>query len=202
MKETELAELVIAYLSDWDIYKEVPCAGIIDIIAVKKPVVIAVECKMTFGIDVIYQAEKNKRYAHYSYVAVPKESHSMAKRICGDYGIGILAMNRQYNSATMMEVLAPRINRRIKAPVLKEWMKESVAGSQSDRMTAFKNTVRNLLQAVQRNGGSMSVDVCLKTLDHHYGSLSSAKTCIMARIRDGVITGITYEKGIFKIISK
>ena len=66
MKETVLAEKVIAWLEDygWDVYQEVqifPAGEVCDIVAVQNRIVWAIETKTTFCLAVIAQAEKWKQ---------------------------------------------------------------------------------------------------------------------------------------------
>lgn len=199
MKETELAEAIIDYLNDgWEVYKEVAAHGIIDIIAYHKPIVSAIECKLTFGLSVIEQADRNKQYANYSYVAVPapRVYGSFAEKLCKERGIGVLALDR---SGRVMERIRPRLNRNVVKIKLNEWQKESVAGSVNNRMTAFKNTCRLLTRIVQERGGRMEIKEAIKSIDHHYGSFSSAKSCIISMIGRGIIKDLAYDKGILKL---
>jgi hypothetical protein len=205
MKETELAAAIIVFFSDdYEIFKEVPAYGIIDIVAYLKPIVIGIECKTSFNLDVIAQADKNKGYCHYSYVAVPKPRSwgGFAATLCRERGIGVLMLQSGWRGTPVItEMVKPRLNRRIVPIALHDWQKESEAGCQSGRMTAFKNTVRELKDILQRHGGRMTITDAIKGIDHHYGSFSGAKASLMARIRQGVIVGIEYDKGILKIVN-
>jgi hypothetical protein len=219
--EAELAEKFIQFFSGgYDVYPEVPAYGIIDIIAYRDPIVIAIECKMQFSFEVLEQAIKNKTYAHYSYIAIPKPKfyiNGIKKRICNDYGIGVLTF-REYKTEEgytyskilkdmplderianrIDEQVAPKLNRKIIKPKLEEWMKKSIAGSQNDRMTAFKNTVEEIENMLIRKG-KMKVEDALKEIRHHYGSISSAKSSLSSLCRSNVIKTFTIEGGYFKL---
>lgn len=220
--EADLAEKFITFFSGgYEVFPEVPVYGIIDIIAYRAPVIIAIECKMQFGFEVLEQAIKNKTYAHYSYIAIPKPKaylSSLKRRICKDYGVGVLtykplAAAEGYAYSTILrdiaqderiahrieEVVPPALNRRIVKPNLQEWMKRSVAGSQNDRMTAFKFTVEQIEQYVRRKGGVAKVEQTLKDIPHHYGSISSAKSSLAGLCRSNVIKTFTIEDGHFKL---
>lgn len=201
MTEAELATHFLSYFGDWDVYQEVPANGVIDIVAVKDKIRVAVEVKKSLNFEVIEQGRKNTSYAHYSYIAVP-HSKSLQYRtgiqiqICKSMGIGILAYlaNGWNTKDEVREVLAPRLNRRIIKVSLEDWMKRSVAGSQNDRMTGFKFFREELLKAVRRNNGIDAKDL-FKKLPSHYTSLSVFKRCVHAHVIRGVISGIEFLDG-------
>lgn len=222
IREPELAEKFIQFFSGgYDVYPEVPAQGIIDIIAFRDPVVIAVECKMQFGFDVLEQAVKNKAFAHYSYIAIPKPLKKFSRlkeAVCKSQGIGVLTYDfaepkkgkrTQSNmlktldkdellAQRIRELVKPQLNRKIVKPNLAAWMKKSVAGSQSQRMTAFKHTVSEIERLLQQKG-VIKVDEALRRIKHHYGSVSSAKSSIHGLCKRNIITSFTMEKGLFKV---
>lgn len=195
MKETELAEKFIEYFGDAEIYKEVPGSGIIDFIVVMKPIIISVEVKLSLNFDVIWQAYKNIAYANYSYIAVPyTHKKSFAYKVCRDYGIGVLTYNKNSLSENIHESVKPRLNRSIYKLKLKPYMMRSVAGSQNERMTPFKNTIENMVTYIRRHP-DCSLSDCLNNIEYHWGSFSGAKSCVYAWIRDGVIKEFRIENG-------
>lgn len=201
MKEQELATHFVDFFSDHDVYQEVPGSGIIDIIAVKRPIVTAIEVKMCLSMDVIEQAQKNTQYAHYSYAAVPSLKRGyfgFASRVCKDYGIGILT----WNGKQVTEVSPPRLNRTIHKLKLADWMKESFAGCQSGRMTAFKATVREIVRKLEWYKGTHPIKATFAEINHHYSSVTSAQSSICSLIRSGDITEFTYDKGHFILNKK
>jgi len=193
MTEVELAQKFINYLSDqYEIYKEVPAGGIIDIVAVSGIIKIGVEVKTSLNFDVLEQAFSNKRFCHYSYAAVPfSPNRSFSLKICEDYGIGLLTWNkRDWKGSGIKEDVKPKFNRSVRTLKLEEWMKRSVAGSQNDRMTAFKVTIENMANHILRYPGC-SLSDCLKEVDYHWNTFSSAKSCAYQWIRNGVIKEFT-----------
>ena len=225
IKEPELADKFICFFSGgYDVYPEVPAQGIIDIIAYRAPVVIAVECKMQFGFDVLEQAVKNKAFAHYSYIAIPKPIRKFSplkEAVCKSQGIGVLTYDfaepkkNNRNASQVLkgldkdtlladrirEVVKPCLNRKIVKPNLEAWMKQSVAGSQSQRMTAFKNTVAEIERLLEKKG-VIKVDEALRRIKHHYGSISSAKSSLYGLCKKNIITSFTMEKGVFRVTGK
>lgn len=96
MKEVDLAARVVAHYRDgFEVFQEVGCGGgIIDIVLRCGPLIVGIECKMTFGLDVIEQAHRNRHYCHHSYVAVPSgRTKFFAREVCAEYGIGILVVD-------------------------------------------------------------------------------------------------------------
>lgn len=203
IKESDLALKFIAYFSDgYDVYKEVPCGGIIDFVAVCGKVRTSVEVKTSFSFKVIEQALANTHHCHYSYVAVPIESrykHDFQIKLCEMLGVGVLAINKR---GDVKEVAKAKLHRTVKNYIkLHDWMKESVAGSQSDRMTAFKNTVREITNQLRHQDGQ-HIDAVLSKVKHHWATLTSAKSCIYQWCRSGVIKEFRLEKGKLYIINQ
>lgn len=210
MTEADLALKFIDYLSDGhEIYKEVPCDGIVDIVAVAGNIQIAVEVKKNLSFEVIHQAQKNLHWFNYSYIAVPepKRKH-FGYHVCRMLGIGVLIYAKEqppWIQEQVREVVKPKLQRnaartgfRYKVK-LKDYMKESTAGSQNDRMTAFKNTIIGMEKFIQRHPGC-TLNECLENVDFHWSSMSSAKSCVKRWISNGVIKEFTIEDGCMKIV--
>jgi hypothetical protein len=189
MKETELAQYFIDHFEGFEIFKEVPAYGIIDIVLRSGQITTSIEVKCSLNFEVIEQAFNNINMANYSYIAVPKpKSKSFAYRICKEYGIGVLVLAKRNSNSrpefyTIEELVKPRFNRKISKLELHDWQKESVAGSQNERMTAFKNSVRDIVQYVQRNKGKVHIKDVLKNVSTHYSSISSATQCIIRMVQ-------------------
>lgn len=201
ISEASLAtHFIDSFLTDCEVYKEVPCGGIIDIISVKAGIITSYEAKTTFSFDVIEQANKNKSFSHYAYVLVPQtKSHTFANQICRDYGIGIITVliHADGRMSNPHQTLAPKLNRKIHKPKLCNWQKLNIAGVQSGRITAFSNTVKEVtgyLQLYTRSGRCETKKV-LSSISHHYGSTTSAASSLMSMVRAGVIKDFYFEKG-------
>lgn len=196
MRETELALKIIDYYSGWDIYKEVPSGGIIDIVCKKENVVTSIECKMQLNFDVIGQAYKNIPYVNFSYIAVPeRKTRTFAFNVCKDYGIGILFCSSR---GRVEEVLRPKYFRHKSAIKLEPYMKKSEAGSQNNRVTAFKNTIDEIEILLKRKGGRAHItEIFRKDSYFHYSSCSSARQAIknLLQGRKNVIENFYFDKG-------
>lgn len=204
MTEVELAQKFIDYFNDdgYEVYKEVPSNGIIDIVAKSGNITVAIEVKVRLSFEVIEQAYRHLGYTTYVYVAVPHTKGSFAHHICSQLGIGVLEYNpNQYYGVTpITQIVKPKIFRKSKFLKLKleEWMKQSVAGSQNDRQTAFKNTISEMVKYIKRHPGCTLTD-CLKNVDFHWSNITSAKGCVYQWIQKGIIKEFRLEKGILKL---
>ena len=198
MKETELAQYFIEYLSCYDLYFEVGAlSGCVDIVALSGKIMIAYEVKTSFNFKVIEQAVGNKQAFHYSYVCVPyaKDNYFQIK-ICEDYGIGVLVYNQygRYNiKHDILEKVPAKLNRHAitKHNRLHEYQKRSIAGcaSSGDRITPFKITVENMLRFVRVHPGC-TIKEMMSGISHHYGSDKAAISTTYQWLNKGVIKGI------------
>ena len=186
IKESNLAKHFVEFFSEaHDVYKEVPAGGIIDIIAVSGPIVIGIEVKTSLNFKVIEQAVNAKKYCHFAYVAVSRSRLSFAEFVCREYGIGILMWDKFHG---VKEMVKPKMNRKPIKIKLYDYMKQSEAGSQNNRVTAFKNTINQIVSHLNRNNGKDTIDNTLSSIDYHWRSPTSAKSCLYQWISSGVIT--------------
>ena len=201
MKETDLAQKFVDYLSCYDLYFEVnSLGGCVDIVAVTpSKVVIAYEVKTSFNFKVIEQAYYNKPYFHLSYIAIPySRLLYIQEQICRDYGIGLIRYNPHNYKNTIEQIIAPALNR--KAPInrlrLHEYQKRSIPGSSSngDRITPFKITVENMVHYVKRYPGC-SMKQMFSEISHHYHSDKGAITSTYQWLRRGIINEVVLRDG-------
>lgn len=200
MKEEELAKHFIEWFNEgYDVYEEVPAHGVIDFVATDGHIQIGCEVKTSFNLKVMEQAWRKKPLFHYTYICVPrKRDYYFRELVMRQYGIGVLVCDT-LNSIN--ELVKPTLNRKARGVTLKKYMKESTAGSQFDRVTAFGNTVRQIERYVKRQGPAHIKDV-LKNIDHHYGTVSSARSSIRKWIKDGVIDTLIWDKAVIKLKPK
>ncbi|RYC70757.1 hypothetical protein [Spirosoma sordidisoli] len=199
MKETEIGKEIVSFFEgpSHEVFCEVPCAGIIDVVVQCGPIITAVECKVSFGLAVIEQAVKNKTYAHYSYVAVPKRPSSMGQRICKDYGIGVLVASVGGSYLNVYEQVKPRLNRRIVRPHLPEFCKHNEAGVQNDRWTAFSWFVEDVRRFLRREPMGATYRQIFDNCIRHYGKPSVLNSCLQTYIRRNILKDIEYRDGRF-----
>lgn len=218
MKESDLAKYFTDYLKSngYELWFEAKTynGSITDIVGKMGNVYAGFEVKTSFGLAVLEQAFNNKFVYNYSYVCVPEPKifSLFTKRLCEQYGIGVLFLKNEivtqinknsFNvkhwepSELILEHIKPKLNRRIVKPELYDYMKESIAGSQSNRITSFGHMVREIKKHIARYPNGISIDN-LFTYQQHYKTLSTFKNCLYQYIRDGVIDEIKLEKGIIK----
>jgi predicted RecB family endonuclease len=195
MTEVELAAKFVEYLSDFDLYFEVQVAGkIVDIVAVKKPIILAVEVKTSFSMTVISQAFYNRHLFHYTYVAVPKTDNRFAKYVCENYGIGVLEYDEK--KKRVKETIVPKLYRKafIAGIRLNDFNKLSVPGCKGGRYTPFKEMIKGIVIHLQRHDGELFKDI-FANLQITYKTLSAFKAGMYKWTRKGVITEFYIEKG-------
>ena len=123
------------------------------------------------------------------YVAVIKKRPSFAETVCRKYGVGVLVWSE---SKGVIETVKPDFNSCPEPLVLKAYMKESVAGSPNDRVTAFKNTVNEIVAYLEKNDGD-SVTNVLNAVEHHWKSAGVARASIEKWCRAKVIKDFRFE---------
>jgi len=181
--EQELAQCLIKNLQEWGwtIYQEVEGpGGRVDIVAARDKIQWAIEAKLSFGFPVIEQAYNWRRQCHYSSVAVPWKSagyRGLAKNVCKNYGIGVIRI--EIDRDIVEESVKPKLNRKPHLLKLYEEQKTfcEAGSSKGGQWTPFKRTCRELINLVRAKPG-VEFNELIKTLDHHYSSLSSAKSCL------------------------
>ena len=190
MKESELAQKFIDYFSEgYEIFKEVPGRGIIDIVLRNEDTLTAIEVKNKLSFDVIEQAAGNLPYVNFSYVAVPRpRGMTFAMQVCHKYGIGVLTYENIVFDGGIHEWIAPERHEIVNGFQLElaDWMKKSVAGSQNERMTSFKYTIENICRYLERNDGA-KLQESLENVIFHWSNITCAKSAVYQWIKKGVI---------------
>lgn len=191
--ETGLAQLVVERVKDmgFEVYQEVEGpGGRCDIVAVRGKIHWAIECKLSFGMAVMEQAYNwlSQGRAHYVSVATPSlHTGWLQQRICKDYGIGVIGV--KYGE--VREIERPRFNRRALGFKLFDQQKTfcQAGSNRGGHFTRFKWTVQNLVDKVHKQPGIEFVEL-IKSIDHHYGTFSTAKSCLREFIGTSVIPEI------------
>jgi len=198
MKETELAQKFVDYLSDYDLYFEVDYAGhTVDIVAITDIFSTSLEVKTSFNFKVFEQALTNKPYFNYSYIGVPCFNDNFIQRkLCKDYGIGLLIYDTKgYND--IREIVVPKFNRisnKILRTRLHEFNKTSKPGSKngdSNKITAFGITVDNITKYVKRHEGC-TIKEMIENISHHYDNNRLALNSTYQWIKKGIIKDVVF----------
>lgn len=201
MKETELAQHFVKYLSCYDLYFEIPQLNV-DIVAKHGNILMAFEVKKNLNFRVIEQALHNKSFFHYSYICVPyARNRGMAEMICSDYGIGILAVRviDNYVWGDVHELVKPKLNRKPFTHIvyLPDYAKKSIPGAtggDGTTITPFKDTVNNIVEYLRKNNGVKFKEV-YDNITTHYDSLSAARSSLYQWVRKGVIKEFYFNDG-------
>jgi len=199
-KETELGRHIKNSLiqDGWDVYCEVLYRGsVADIVAVKNGKILIVECKLSFGLTVMEQADHWRRLgcAHLVSVAVPSAS-SFGLLICNWLGLGVMTVSGDGNE--VYERNPPRFIRQANPErllkALKPEQKVAEAGSAGGGYwTPFKETVRNLERFVKANPGC-TLKEAMDGIKHHYRTSSSARINMLHWIEAGKVPGVVVKR--------
>ncbi len=159
--EAALASAVSNWMraDGWRTYHEVPCAsGRIDILAVRRGLIWAVETKLRLSIDVINQALDRRdgfqAAVHGSLVAVPKSKSIRGPlRICQRLGVGVIVADKGFDGP-MVEIESwPEFHRRANTREmlgrLAPEQEDQTPGRAGGRYwTPFKEAARDLIYAL------------------------------------------------------
>ena len=196
--EADAADVVIGYLRDlkFDVYCEVDSkVGRIDIVALQGSVLTAIEVKNRCNLDVLGQAASRQPFVHRSIAAFPFPKHSRHPHTCFRsmhlvYGIGVWDIQKYCIS----EAFAPVINRkpmkRYVEDCLCDEQKNQRAGVNRGYWSPFQRTKERIVKHVTENQPCTLKSV-IESVEHHYGSDSSAYTSVGKWIRQGVIGEVT-----------
>jgi hypothetical protein len=192
--EKDLAKIVVAMLQEWgwEVYQEVRGnGGRCDIVGSRGKLLWAIECKLSFGLPIIEQASKWIWQAHYVSIATPNSPSAFGEQILRHYGIGSISFR---GSEDYFERVRPRLNRKIHPIKLHEEQKYyAEAGTNGGGYyTPFKKTVNALILAVNHHPG-IEFNKLIKEIDHHYQTLSTAKSCLRGFIGSSVIPQLRCE---------
>jgi hypothetical protein len=196
--ESEHAEAVRERLHEcgWATYAEVSMySGDMraDIVAVKNGVVIVVETKTSYTLDLLEQAERWKFQVHAVYVSAPTDGSKMFHRLRQHLGIGLMK-TWKYCDTYLSEGRLNRNPHGLKRilPMLCEERRVQPAGvAMGGYYTPFRGTVDNLRRLLARKKDQTATwKELLMDLDHHYSSDSVAKSTLSKWIRLGKCEGI------------
>lgn len=199
MKETELAEQVIAWLESdgWDIYQEVQVygyGGVADIVAVHDGWLIwIIECKKSLTLRVMNQASKWP--AHYRSVALlaPKRknyersSRDSAYRVAKEYyKIGVMELGRSELYETKKAPLMRhhhKMSKVILNALVPEHKTYAKAGSRGgSHWTPYKSTIRAVEHYIIDNPGCTLKEIIEEVGKRHYSSTQSARSTLRVNL--------------------
>ncbi|GMV18373.1 MAG: hypothetical protein AMXMBFR56_65970 [Polyangiaceae bacterium] len=192
MRETDLGRVAKGWLENsrgLEAFQEVVAGGHrIDLVGRRHGCVVTVECKVSFGLPVIAQAQrwlaKGERQASESWVCVAQSRRASDERrlgrdVCDRLGIGVLEVD---GGRWRVAVGATSSN----PPDLSEW-NELLHQEQKDAAPAgtngggystdFKRTCVALVETVTKSPGITLKDAVVETA-HHYQTRASAVSAL------------------------
>lgn len=193
--EQKICEIITNHFSHADVYPEVPCrGGIIDLVVLDKPLVIAIEAKTSLSMAVMEQAYERLGHANYVYVATPSSPTRMQRIFLSHFGIGCYKVDEFYGGQ-LHEMIKPKLFRKTTKLKLEEWMKKSVAGTQNNRTTPFGHFVEDLKNVLSGKKDGLTYKEAFESTYKYYLKETSFKSNVYQYINRGVITGIEISKG-------
>ncbi|OGC95334.1 MAG: hypothetical protein A2W25_05305 [candidate division Zixibacteria bacterium RBG_16_53_22] len=194
MKETELAEFVIDWLStqNWNIYQEVEFnhhGGIADICAERHGILWIIETKMAMSIEVLRQASKWP--VHFRSIAIPKAINSYKRDyfVARDYyRVGVIEVSKDDIYEAGKPPLYLRHDKTAKRLLLQltELHKTfAKAGSKGNgHLTPYKMTMMDIASTLRRHPGCTVDDLFKIHGPMHYANKSSFKGNILKCLED------------------
>lgn len=196
MSESDLCLKLEEYFREWEIYKEVPCGGRLDIYVKKGVLWVSVEVKKQLSCSLIMQAFRHKPHANYSYIAIPELRNSIdGEEICKKLGIGVLEWEtKNCGEPHWNERVHPAFQRKIIPYRVLDRMKKAIAGVQHNTESEFKITVHAICRTLERHNGRYPIKRLFADSHYHYAHSKSAtqtitKYCELGKIKEFVIDG-------------
>lgn len=211
--EAELAKLVIEWFraDGWDVFQEVPFAGIAaDIVVTRGPLIGVVECKKYLNFDVLEQCDRWLPHANFVWAATwcAKRGNSWyANKVCRYSGFGLI-QSYDNNIDSVKQKVDPEFRRKTSGELKDKLRPEMMSGkygeagsNRAGRYTPFKETCEQLCRIVSGSPGielKPAIDLIKK---HHYASNAAARANLRKYIEKGIVKDLTYriESGKFKL---
>lgn len=212
--EEQFAATVVAWLRDqkWEVYQEVQPerdGSRADIVAVQNRILWVVETKLNYSLELLWQAKQWLGFAHYVSIAVPYGSarsrgRDMTLTVCKALGVGLLT-GRVYGygidggDVAIEERMAPHLERKISAHYLRDFLSDRhkdyapAGNARSLYYTPFKRTCESVLAAVKKTPG-ITMKELIASIQTHYASEASARSCLAYWIEAGKVEGVRGEK--------
>lgn len=193
-------ELCTHLISDgWDVYQEVSIpGGRADVVATRGPVVAIFETKLSLSFDLLEQCRRRLAWAHLVYAVVPSSKFRRAGAAIFEYfGIGVWEISMR-GTGQISCLSHPFFWRKADAESTRSALYEaqktaaSAGSNHGGYHTPFRETEARLASLLKT--GPIEIKTALAEIDHHYGSVKSAKSCIIGRIKDGTISKIGMRK--------
>lgn len=212
LSEQELATRVIAALNayGWECYQEIQprftnCT--LDILAVQRPLFIAIECKLQMNLKLLLQARGWRPYAHYVYAVVPGEisawnDEAKIFEACGVrlLGLGEIESRNPIVYGRPMDSGLP-MNRHAYVEDWKSFLRpeyqahtDGCAGcAGAPKLTRYCCTIIDLTEMV-RNWPGIKVKTLVQKVPTHWASPKAAAGRIIELAAQGVLSEFHLER--------
>lgn len=210
MSEAQMAERVVKWLEadGWECFFEVAIPKLTDrradIVAAKGEKLRVVECKKTFGFELLDQAAHWLPYSHETFIAIPyapfkSDARSMGLRVAKLLKLGVLDVTSLWpvdisNGVTDVHVRVPPETRlscdsRLQRSLCPEHKTHAQPGTRGGgQWTPFRATCEALARHAAENPGC-TLAAAIKAIDHHYSSDRSAAQSIATWFDKGKTPG-------------
>jgi hypothetical protein len=149
-------------------------------------------------LKVFDQALTNHQFYNYSYIGVPEfNDWSIQRRLCTDYGIGLLIYDSKKGYNDVREIVQPKFTRYKGSKIIERltgYNKLSKPGARSgdgNKVTAFRVTLENIINYVRHHPGC-TIKEMTEAISHHYNCNKAACNNVYGWIYKGVITDVIY----------
>ena len=210
IKETDLAKPIIDYLESfhYDVYQEVSCgSGVADILGVMGKKIWIVELKKSLSIQLLEQAIKRLKWAHYVSICIPKPLSKssidslLVNEILDNHGIGVLFVKTLDVSPPVFSIIvnrSPKLNRHVPERHLRDLLKSldprlknnkagCVAG---ERWTPFKGFCEEVTDLVRIHPGITPIEMAKIIKSKFYSTSKSAAHAAVYYARMGLVDGV------------
>lgn len=212
--EEDFAATLVEWLKDlkWEVYQEVTTGrgdSRADIVAVQGRLVWVIETKLSFSLELLWQARSWQTFAHYVSVAVPTGTRGskgarMMDYFCRQMGVGLLVghMNGGYKEAaagSFDEQVKPRLDRTAIVSYIRERLTERhktfarAGNSHGLYYTPFKATCERVAAAVKKTPG-ITMKELIGSIETHYHTTSTARSSLAKWIEKGIVEGVRLKR--------
>lgn len=213
-QETELGAAAADWLTElgWEVYQEVQLernGAVADLVAVRRRVVWALECKRSLSLKLLEQALEWRPLAHYVSIVVPlprrePKGYGFAAEAMRLTGLGWLQVGfarcpGEGRRLLVQEKVKPAVRRWVDSAKLLAGLHERhktfarAGNARSKRWTPFQQTCEQLRALAAAEPGVLLSD-CVRRVEHHYRSDVTARGTLARWLREGVVSGCHVRK--------
>lgn len=211
--EEDFAATLVDWLRDlkWEVYQEVQSHrgdSRADIVAVQGRLLWVIETKLSFSLELLWQAWQWKHWAHYVSVSVPagmqgSKGKRMTQHFCRLMEIGLLVGRRagytKLEGGEFDEEIAPRLDRKANVGPIRDTLTEEhktyakAGNSHGLFYSPFRATCDRVKKAVTQQPG-LTMKELIDGIETHYQSTATARSSLAKWIDKGVVEGVRSER--------